>query len=619
MSDPAPIGGAALYVRRSPLYVRRSQGLPPAPEAAGPRLRHLAFNGHAAHVRALFRELTPAERARHADPEILRQAALGSLAHVHAVPGGDSLEVGQELEFLESVVRLFVSDCCARGAFPRELFRTLLDWADELARTSRLMESRQACDLAVQLGVASFPDIWPWMQVHGARARLMLGETEAAHAMLLATYQRRDRIADRNAIPALLDLLGTASLQTRRAPQFKRLLADRLRAFHTNVDERRAIVILIKTVNRGIAPLLASGDLTITDKLLWLTHWVLLGASRHAGWRPVAHLLETCDTGSAYVRQYGRPSRGATGGRRDTGTLVTRAMGGVGDLLMMTPGLRALKAMRGRPSVLAIPRRFFPLFDGNDAVELRDIDGDLDPDGYAEWFNLTDCPAARVESRTAPDVSTNRIELFARGMGITGWRLKRMDRRPRYVVSGAESRWRDRFFDDRGLRGAAVIGVQPRTDEAYRDVPHIGEIVERLAGQALVLVFGRVGTVASHPRITEADGLTIRESFALASGCDVLLTPDSAFFHLAGALDLPCVGLFGPTDGRVRGHDYPRARILDARRTLPCVPCWRNDATPCALTGLRSSACLGEITPAEVAEAVRAAAASLPRRTRAAR
>ena len=91
-------------------------------------------------------------------------------------------------------------------------------------------------------------------------------------------------------------------------------------------------------------------------------------------------------------------------------------MGGIGDFLMMTPGLRALKA-HARPSgrSLAIPRRFFPLFEGNDDVELMDIDGDFDPAAYEEWFNLTDCPAARVESRTAPAVRDNRIKLFARG------------------------------------------------------------------------------------------------------------------------------------------------------------------------------------------------------------
>jgi ADP-heptose:LPS heptosyltransferase len=411
-------------------------------------------------------------------------------------------------------------------------------------------------------------------------------------------------------VAALLDLLGTVSLETRRAPLFKRLLAERLRLFHTNAEERRAVVDLMRRAHRGPLRLLSSRELSTADRLLWLALWSCLGAARRVGWRPAARLLEKAAAGSAYVRQYGLRSR-ATGGSTGAGlaidaTLVTRAMGGFGDVLMMTPGLHALKAMRpGRPVILAIPRRFFPLFDGNDDVQLMDIDGDLDPASYGEWFNLTDCPAARVESRTAPGVTANRIELFARGLGITGSRLKTMDRRPRYTVSDPELEWRDQFFADHELRGTLVVGLQPRTDEAYRGVPHMRQIGEALAQHARVLVFGCVTPPdAGHPGVIQVTGLDLRQSFALASGCDVLVAPDSVFFHLAGALGLPCVGLFGPTDGRVRGRDYPRARILDARRTLSCIPCWRSEAIPCGLTGLRPSACLGEIDPAEVVRAV---------------
>jgi hypothetical protein len=274
-------------------------------------------------------------------------------------------------------------------------------------------------------------------------------------------------------------------------------------------------------VHRGALRLLVSRELSAADKLLWLMSWACLGTARRVRWRPAARLLEKCVTGSAYVRRYGLRSHAASPRTSASvaieATLVTRAMGGLGDFLMMTPGLRALKARRAnRPVVLAIPGRFFSLFDGNDDVELADIDSDFDPGAYSEWFNLTDCPAARVESRTAPAVKANRIELFARGLGFTGFRLKALDRRPRYTVSDAELKWRDQFFSDHGLHGAFVVGVQARTDEAYRDVPHMRQIVEALAQHAVVLVFGSVLPAgARHLGVIEVQGLALRPAAVL--------------------------------------------------------------------------------------------------------
>ena len=76
---------------------------------------------------------------------------------------------------------------------------------------------------------------------------------------------------------------------------------------------------------------------------------------------------------------------------------------------------------------------------------------------------------------------------------------------------------------------------------------------------------------------------------AAISPYSMAVAPDSSFIHLAAALRRPAVGLFGPTDGAVRTSDYPDVRFLDVRRDLRCVPCWRNEEIPCALTGMRAS------------------------------
>ena len=519
-------------------------------------------------------------------------------------------------------MQLFVTMCRERGRFPRDFFRSLLDWSESLIEASRFSDALVCCDTALDLGARAFPDVWPWVRLRRAQVLVLQGELEEAHSTLMDTYRRLDLISDRGAIPALLDALGRVSLETRRATEFKRLLFDGLRLFHSRIDERRTAVRLARRAHRGTLRLLANREARLSDKLLFLLHWVCLGAATRTRWRGLSRTLERVVLGTVFVLQHGprqavRLTRVPGRSPRSDAVLVTRAMGGLGDLLMMTPGLRALRAShKGTPIVLAVPRRFFPIFGENDDVRLVDIEGDLDPAAYREWYNLTDCPAAWVESRTAPRVRSNRIEIFARGLGINGRRLRRMDPRPSYVVTEAERAWRDRYFADHDLTGRAVVGVQLRTDEAYRDVPHVLLIVEALADHARVLLFGGgLEPGFGHPRVIQVDGLDLRRAFALASRCDVLVAPDSAFVHLAGALDLPSVGLFGPTDGTVRAGDYPNCRVLDARRTLPCVPCWRNESTPCALTGLRPSACLGAIEPDSVVDAVRErlAAGRVPR------
>jgi len=168
--------------------------------------------------------------------------------------------------------------------------------------------------------------------------------------------------------------------------------------------------------------------------------------------------------------------------------------------------------------------------------------------------------------------------------------------------------FRERFFEEHSLRGRTAIGVQLRPDETYRDYPHAGALVRDLARDHAVLVFDeRAVEGLDVENVIPVVGMPLRRAFAVASGCRVLVAPDSAFLHLSAAFGIPCVGLFGPTDGRVRSADYPLARALDARHELPCVPCWRNEEVLCALTGRRRSVCLGEITVPRVCTAVEAA------------
>jgi ADP-heptose:LPS heptosyltransferase len=94
-----------------------------------------------------------------------------------------------------------------------------------------------------------------------------------------------------------------------------------------------------------------------------------------------------------------------------------------------------------------------------------------------------------------------------------------------------------------------------------------------------------------------------RQSAAALHTCDAILSPDSASAHLAAAMDIPCVTLFGPIDARLR---ISGTRVRAMQGEAPCAPCNYHPAhandfpagQPCGKLG----ACLAltSITPDEI-------------------
>ena len=73
-------------------------------------------------------------------------------------------------------------------------------------------------------------------------------------------------------------------------------------------------------------------------------------------------------------------------------------------------------------------------------------------------------------------------------------------------------------------------------------------------------------------RVANYAGRTsLAEFIELAAGCEVFLTNDSGAMHVASALGVPTIAIFGATDDAATGPTGPLARVV--REPVECSPC----------------------------------------------
>ena len=155
--------------------------------------------------------------------------------------------------------------------------------------------------------------------------------------------------------------------------------------------------------------------------------------------------------------------------------------------------------------------------------------------------------------------------------------------------------------------GENVIGVSPGAafGSAKRWLPErFAESADRVAGEigASVAVFGSkaerelcaaVTGALSAPARNFAGETSLGEFIDMAAACRVYLTNDSGAMHIASALGVPTVAIFGATDDIGTGPTGPLARVV--REPVECSPCLKRE---CPI----DHRCMTRVPAARVAE-----------------
>lgn len=294
--------------------------------------------------------------------------------------------------------------------------------------------------------------------------------------------------------------------------------------------------------------------------------------------------------------------------------------GGFGDLLFLTPLLRYLDERYGNAGLaVACGRRYHGVFLRNRhvrriftyPVKLKDFVS----------FDYQLCYEGTLE--TSEDPGVHAVDLMARHAGLADVG----DRRLVYGVEPALTRKARNILrhELKVKAGDATVGLHLRASSPIRTYPLESSLVVAAvlgAAGARVFLLGAEGDWAKtvgrklspSAKLENVDNLcgrfrTMDQTVAFLSRLDLLIGPDSALVHFAGALDIPTVALYGPFPGAVRTKYYPRCITLEGRYAIrpdvqECAPCFKHGPNPCPKAGEDgASPCLRNLEPEAVIRA----------------
>ncbi|MBW1917410.1 MAG: lipopolysaccharide heptosyltransferase II [Deltaproteobacteria bacterium] len=331
--------------------------------------------------------------------------------------------------------------------------------------------------------------------------------------------------------------------------------------------------------------------------------------------------------------------------------LLVRATNWVGDAVLILPAICRLRELfpQAHLAVLAVPR-VAPVFQGHPAISeiILSPSSAPAPDNPGRWPLLKKLRARRFElALLFPNSFESALVAWAAGiphrLGYnTDYRtplLTTIIRSPEklahlhqvYRHLGLLRAFGNQvptalpalYLDDQDLAQARdlmaqkclepaqlIIGISPGAayGSAKQWLPErfaaVAEQLQKEFDARIVLlggpgdaeVAGRIVERMRHPAVNLVGQTDLRTAMAVIKHLALLITNDSGLMHVAAALRVPLVALFGSTDSDSTGPFTPLATVL--RHPVPCSPCLERECPT-------DHRCMELITAAEVVAAAR--------------
>jgi ADP-heptose:LPS heptosyltransferase len=306
--------------------------------------------------------------------------------------------------------------------------------------------------------------------------------------------------------------------------------------------------------------------------------------------------------------------------------LVVRQLGGIGDVLMMSCLYRGLRETYPKHTIKLVAPSIYlggalidvaehnPFIDEIHIIEPYDCTTQHTKEVWAKYFEN----APNIENELIWKMADKAFDMNTPCVDFE-WNTNSIDK-PRYQVwcdaanivpSSYAPVYKirpDELAEAKGYaaehwEGKKVVGVGLAAADKKRALG-----LGKLEDICHMLQQAGVHPVTIDPtcKIDGVDYLInkrIRELMPLMHCMDTVISVDSGLLHMAGTVGTPVIGVFGPTDYRMRMGNYLGSAI-DSRQLMPCTPCWYG--YPCTKDdgrhGIKPYECLNKIQPEVVVE-----------------
>lgn len=245
--------------------------------------------------------------------------------------------------------------------------------------------------------------------------------------------------------------------------------------------------------------------------------------------------------------------------------------GGFGDLLFLTPSVAEIKKRWPACEIhVAALSRYHPILKTSqvDAIIHYPVEIEL-ASKYDAIVFLENVIEGNEEAH-----KIHAVDLVAKNIGIGPLEDKMM----RYAFTKDEIEWAEARYPRATARR---VGIQISASSHSRTYPRdmTVKVTNMLAAKGIeVYLIGHPGEVSAPTpppiRNLTIEGISFRQSVAAMATCDLVVGPDSVMIHIAGAIGMPAIGLYGAFPWKLRTAYAPSVFALQGNRGCEFAPCF---------------------------------------------